>query len=68
MAFLRNFQSWYWRGSPARRALASALIAVATAGLFLPFDVEGAKFVLFLGLNWTVGGYGMDKAYVRRAR
>jgi hypothetical protein len=68
MPFLKNFRLWYWRGSPATRALASALVALGTAALFLPIDVESAKFVLVLGLNWTIGAYGMDKAYVHRLK
>jgi hypothetical protein len=68
MAFLKTFRTWYWRGSPARRAFASALISIGTAALFFPLDPEAAKLVLMIGLNWTVGAYGMDKAYVHRLK
>ena len=68
MEIVSTFRSWYWRGSPARRALASALIALATAALFLPLYLEAAKLVLLMGLNWTIGAYGMDKAYARRLK
>ena len=66
MDFITAYREWYWRGSPARRALLSLVVCLVTAAGFFPFDVEGAKLVLMLGLNWTVGGYAMDKAYVNR--
>jgi hypothetical protein len=68
METLNTFRAWYWRGSPARRAIVSVLISIATAALFLPLDLEAAKFVLMLGLNWTIGAYGMDKAYINRLK
>jgi hypothetical protein len=68
MASMNTFRAWYWRGGPARRAFASTLISIATAALFIPLDLEAAKLVLVMGLNWTIGAYGMDKAYVHRLK
>ena len=59
-------QEWYWRGSPARRALTGLLITALLCAIWVTFDRNGAKLLLFLGLGWDAGGYSMDKAYVRR--
>ena len=63
---LTAIQEWYWRGSPARRAFAGLVITALLCSIWLTFDREGAKHLLFLCLGWDAGGYAMDKAYVRR--
>jgi hypothetical protein len=63
---LTAFQEWYWAGGPGRRALAGLLFTVVFSSIWFTFDRNGARLLLILGLGWDVGGYGMDKAYVRR--